>query len=844
MKKRLTILGVIAGMVAAVSLGMGGMGPVSIVQAATIEVSQPTQLTVNNYYERGQSIVYDGTDYWLFYGRSATVTGSYDTGNPDINDYQVHYKKAGSIPDLAAATATLLSGAHNSFGYLGETGAAYFDGAVWAFATIVGTSAELFGWWTNDGGANWNEVGPIITGLSDGQAHHDEIVYNGELWVVEGSGDFTTKHSSEPKNDSSWSTPLVVDTSVSVTGGLAHFFVDGGGLYLAAYSNTKNYIYRYNAPGPSWVKIDEVSPPERYDPTLFKVNDTYVFAQAPWVSDGTPGGRQYIIAWSESNLDSAFFDGAPTSITAGQYGANSWVDMWPIGFTDAGGTSYLFYTSERNPNDPSSEIDGNIWYLEVDWDINNDHYTYIQNAIDQASAGDIIEVAEGTYNESVTIDKDDLNMFGGASFRPAITGGLKFDTDLTGLWFEGFHVTGNAVAVEDSIVRMYGAITNLTIDNCVFDGEDVSGRLGFSGGQLEGNVTITNSEFKRILGWALFESNSGSGGDGSAMGMVTFAWNYIHDSNGSVVFRGLSTDRTNIVNVHDNTWNNIGGNAGETGQHWAALEVNRTVELNVSNNIVNDVAIGQWGEGQAFQFWDIDYFEVSGNTITNNAQGIFIYGDLGGGLGGPFQMPLGFISGNCIIGNDQYGLSAEPTIGGPLDAEDNWWGAPTGPSGDGAGKGDAVFGDVDFDPWLKSLADTCKGFVTGGGSVDSPAGADADNPTAAGPATFSFVSKYVKGQSGPNGNLMFRFTAGDLNFESTSMEWLVVTGEPRAKFAGEGTINGVGCYKFMVDAYDGSFDSSVDAFGIRITPCSSSSSDRYFLSPTPLTSGSIVVHKK
>jgi len=74
--------------------------------AATLEVSQPTQVTSDTYYERGQSIVYDGTDYWLFYGRSATVTGPYSSQNPDVNDYAVYYKKASTVPGLVSATAT------------------------------------------------------------------------------------------------------------------------------------------------------------------------------------------------------------------------------------------------------------------------------------------------------------------------------------------------------------------------------------------------------------------------------------------------------------------------------------------------------------------------------------------------------------------------------------------------------------------------------------------------------------------------------------------------------------------------------------------------------------------
>ena len=141
---------------------------------------------------------------------------------------------------------------------------------------------------------------------------------------------------------------------------------------------------------------------------------------------------------------------------------------------------------------------------------------------------------------------------------------------------------------------------------------------------------------------------------------------------------------------------------------------------------------------------------------------------------------------------------------------------------------------------LLAVYDPSAGFVTGGGWVNSPAGADADYGKAAGRANFGFVSKYHKGATTPDGNLEFQFKAGDLNFKSTSMEWLVVTGEPRAMFRGEGTINGVTVCKFQVDAWDDSFGVGVDAFGIKITACGGS--DRYSLSATPLEGGSIMIH--
>ncbi|MEJ2320725.1 MAG: PKD domain-containing protein [Gemmatimonadales bacterium] len=108
--------------------------------------------------------------------------------------------------------------------------------------------------------------------------------------------------------------------------------------------------------------------------------------------------------------------------------------------------------------------------------------------------------------------------------------------------------------------------------------------------------------------------------------------------------------------------------------------------------------------------------------------------------------------------------------------------------------------------------DPSGGFVTGGGWIDSPAGAYMPEPLLTGKATFGFVSKYEKGASVPTGKTEFQFKAGDLNFHSSSYDWLVVTGSDHAKFKGSGTINGMGDYRFMLWAGD----DAPDTFRIRI----------------------------
>ena len=105
------------------------------------------------------------------------------------------------------------------------------------------------------------------------------------------------------------------------------------------------------------------------------------------------------------------------------------------------------------------------------------------------------------------------------------------------------------------------------------------------------------------------------------------------------------------------------------------------------------------------------------------------------------------------------------------------------------------------------------GFVTGGGWIDSPAGAYVPDSSLTGKANFGFVSKYQKGAMVPTGQTEFVFQTADLNFHSSDYEWLVVTGSDYARFKGTGTIRGFPqAYKFMIWARD----ADADKFRIKI----------------------------
>ncbi len=143
------------------------------------------------------------------------------------------------------------------------------------------------------------------------------------------------------------------------------------------------------------------------------------------------------------------------------------------------------------------------------------------------------------------------------------------------------------------------------------------------------------------------------------------------------------------------------------------------------------------------------------------------------------------------------------------------------------------------------IFDSTAGFATGAGMIDSPAGAYPQGPTLTGRAHFGFSVKYLPGDTTPNGGSQFKFKIADINFSSTSYQWLVISGT-KATFKGIGTNNGQGNYAFLVST----IDTEPDRYRIKITDNSTNLVfyDNEMNVPetadptTPLVNGNIVIH--
>ena len=102
----------------------------------------------------------------------------------------------------------------------------------------------------------------------------------------------------------------------------------------------------------------------------------------------------------------------------------------------------------------------------------------------------------------------------------------------------------------------------------------------------------------------------------------------------------------------------------------------------------------------------------SGGGFANNGTAtlnqVRILNNVAGARGGAFNHSnaVTTIDQSCIINNSDLAVNRFAGVTA-INAENNWWGAPDGPSGVAAGAGDSVSSDVDFAPFLTSAILGC-----------------------------------------------------------------------------------------------------------------------------------------
>jgi len=296
-------------------------------------------------------------------------------------------------------------------------------------------------------------------------------------------------------------------------------------------------------------------------------------------------------------------------------------------------------------------------------------YTTIQAAIDAGTTvnGDIINVATGTYDEVLTVQKSIQLIGNNATLRYTDSGATSEQLIMLG-WNTGGSLSGGATIQGFSLVgdvglagdkdliklRASGTSSNpIVITGNTFQGDGVTRYLGIETAFEAGHANITNNEFHDLAYGAWF----------NALTDATISGNLIDGA----VYAGLAVCTGDVDATHDIaiTGNTITNSGTEGGDHiWSA-------GLHLGSTIYN--------------------MTVSGNNIDgSNAYGVVIH-DRG----------TVDLSGVAITGNNIHntalgrGMLNETAV--LVDATGNWWGDAGGP---GVGGANGVDGSVDYDPWL------------------------------------------------------------------------------------------------------------------------------------------------
>jgi len=302
-------------------------------------------------------------------------------------------------------------------------------------------------------------------------------------------------------------------------------------------------------------------------------------------------------------------------------------------------------------------------------------YTTIQAAIDASSDGDAINVAAGTYEEEIKIKGKSLTLSGAQAGVPIVNGGRAGgESIIRGKGTSGYPSSWCVVRIQHSDVIVNG----FTIEK---------GQRGIA---IQG---IKPDGISNILVSYNYIEESGKDGifrDNAAID-VTITHNYIADNP-----RGIAT-RGGVTTITDNTFDGNGKgidflHGDPTSMYFPDYDQPNYPSIISDNIFTNDktsIKLSLRGHQS---------ITIEGNDITE-ARTIAIETS---GWGVDLINPA--IHYNNIY-NNEFGINNQVTEIN-LDATCNWWGDASGPyhASNPNDLGDKVSDNVDFSPWLLSLA--------------------------------------------------------------------------------------------------------------------------------------------
>lgn len=337
----------------------------------------------------------------------------------------------------------------------------------------------------------------------------------------------------------------------------------------------------------------------------------------------------------------------------------------------------------------------------------------ITAAIGKASAGDTINVAAGTYNESVAITKANLTLLGaqaGVDARTRVGAESIINNACSPVSIYADNATLNGFTVQGSTMS----------DPCNISGIWTNpGGTGTQGGhQILYNIIQNNiagveldntGALQTKMQYNLIQNNNNPGpGSGNAIEVNFGLNNALIDNN---KFSGHVN--SSLLVVASSSTLTISNNELVAGTPEGIALINVS-----SSSITGNTSVGSTSFATIDLFGGNNGITISCNLLAGGQRAIDVenpYAVYGVTPNTNITANLNNIQGNAVAG---LAVDAGSYMPGILNAENNWWGSPTGPTSPNnpSGTGDAVVDPdnaVDFVPFLTTVStcttDACPG---------------------------------------------------------------------------------------------------------------------------------------
>jgi hypothetical protein len=450
------------------------------------------------------------------------------------------------------------------------------------------------------------------------------------------------------------------------------------------------------------------------------------------------GNTLVTIDAASSTIQGNTFAGTTTAFGSALRVRRPGTDISDNAFVSTGmsaGTTHLFVQNNTTPLAAivaANSFDGGSFVAT-----GSDVSVSVQGGVGRALPGQTLNVLPGAYTENVTINKNlallstggrDVTTINGipngalgtilvTNNTTAVTIGAPgqgftingIDNPSPGIesaavYFQGSHsgaqVRDNLIVAngDGGLSTEFGAtITTFLIDGNTFAGKTFAGTTPAGTGFAQ-QFTLPNVPRQLVV------IGNGQGNAASALATdITFTNNLITGTAGGTNVHGEQGNTLVTIDAANST---IQGNtfAGTTTRFASALRVRRPD---------TDILDNAFSGADMTATTTLLTLYAAGSAVTGNT-----FAD--GGVGVEVLDPTGTsaLHYNDITGNATAGLvNSTPTL---LDATFNYWDSYTGPTAaaNPAGTGDAVFGNVDYTPWLVAPAATpTTTIISGGGST-------------------------------------------------------------------------------------------------------------------------------